>query len=194
MYRLSAVGFAVFHDFLVRLYNAGFGSGFHRQVAQNNALVNGKVMGAVSGKLHDLIVGAVGSDVSDDGENQISGVHALPKGAVEIKADGFRNHDPGGAGGHGVEKVRTADAGTEGAQRPVSGGVGIRAENQLARADIVLHHDLMADTLAFVQLDAVIFGKITHFLVGLGSFRILCRDVMIHDEDHLIFIGDPRMF
>src|SRR5699024_1744446 len=155
-------------------------------IAENDTLVDGKIMGAVPGKLHDLIVGAVGSDIANDSEDQISGIDAFPQGAVQVKTDRFRNHHPGSTGGHGVEKICTTDAGTESAQRPIGGSVRVCTEDQLARADIVFHHDLMADALSLIQLNAMVVGEIPHFLMRLGSFWILRRYVMIHDKDNLI--------
>ena len=36
-------------------------------------------------------------------------------------------------------------------------------------------------------------GKISHFFMGLGGFRVFRRNIMIHNKDNFIFICNPGM-
>ena len=148
---------------------------------------------AVTGKLHDLVVGPVGPDVADDGQDQVSGIDALPELSVQVEADGLGDHDPGFARDHGIEEIRAAYTGSESAQGSVGGGMGIRAEDQLAGAYIVFHHDLVADALALIELYIVLPGKVPHLPVGCRRLCGIGRHVVVHDKDHLFGIRDPGM-
>ena len=59
---------------------------------------------------------------------------------------------------------------------------------------MVFHHDLMADTLALVEGNAVFSGKVTHFFMRCGGFRGIGRNIVIHDPYQLAYILNVGMF
>ena len=71
--------------------------------------------------------------------------------------------------------------------------MAVSTEDQLAGAYMILHHDLMADTLSLIEGNAVFFGKITHFFLGSSSLWAVRRNVVIHDPDQLAHIGNVWM-
>ena len=112
---------------------------------------------------------------------------------MQVEAEGLRDQDPGGPRHHGIEVVGASHAGAEGAQCAVGAGVAVRAEDELSRPHMLLQHDLVADTLALVEGDPVLPGKVAHLLLGCGCLHAVTGDVVVHDPDQLAHIRDPGM-
>ncbi len=66
-------------------------------------------------------------------------------------------------------------------------------EDQLSGTHMVLHHDLMADTLTFIEGDSVFLCEIPHLLLGGSRPGAVCGDVVVHDPDKLIHICHAGM-
>ena len=72
--------------------------------------------------------------------------------------------------------------------------MGIGSHDQLSRTYIILHHDLVADSLSFIKGDVMFPGEVPHFPVGLRSFWILRRNIVVNNEDQFVFICNLWMF
>ena len=161
----AAVLLEIGEGYVVDFHERCFGARLHAEVADGDAVAHGKVFHAVADKFHSVIVGAVGSDHADDGQDQVSRGDAVSELTGEIEAQRLGDHDPGAARHHTVEVVCAADAGSEGAQSAVSAGVAVSAEDELARNHMLLAHDLVTYAFSFVEGYAVISGKIAHLLL-----------------------------
>ena len=72
--------------------------------------------------------------------------------------------------------------------------MAVCSEDQLTRADIMLHHDLVAYTLALPEINVVLSCEVAHLLLGCSSLRAVRRNIVIHDKDHLLRICNMWMF
>ena len=71
--------------------------------------------------------------------------------------------------------------------------MAVSAKDQLARADIVLDHHLMAYTFSFPEVNVVLSCKITHLFLGCCCFRAVGRHVVVNDENELFRIRNVRV-
>ena len=70
--------------------------------------------------------------------------------------------------------------------------MAVSAEDQLARADVILDHHLMAYTFSLPEINAILSCKITHFFLGCRCFRAVGRHVVVNDENELFRIRNVR--
>ena len=56
-------------------------------------------------------------------------------------------------------------------KRSVCAGMAVCTKDQFTRTDIILDHNLMADTLSFPEVNPVLFCKISHFLLRCRCLR-----------------------
>ena len=191
---LTAMLMKVMKGNVVYLHESSLGTCLYAEVADGNTVTHGQVLHTVACKFHGFVVGSVGTDLADDGQNQVTGINTFRKLTGQIEAECLRNQNPGFAGYHGIEIVRTSYTGTEGTESSVGTGMAVRSEDQFTRADMVFHHDLMADTLSLIKFDAVLFCKITHFLLGSSGLRTVGGNVVVHDPHQFTHICDVGMF
>ena len=185
MLRGSSVLFQIVDGEVVHLAETGLRSRFHAEVAETHAVGHAEGVESFSAELHRLVVGAVGADAADDGQDQVSGGDAFRQFSGQVEAERLRDKDPGGACHHGVEVICAADARAECAQGAVGAGVAVRAEDQLARGDVLLHHHLMAHALTLIEGDAVLLREIAHLLLGRCRLHGITGNVVVHDPHKL---------
>ena len=87
---------------IIDFHERCFGTRLHAEVADGNAVAHSQVLHAVADKFHSVIVGAVGSDHADDGQDQVSRGDAVSELSGEIKAQRLGSHDPGASCNHAV--------------------------------------------------------------------------------------------
>ena len=189
----AAVCREVVQSDLVDLHQGGLGARLDAEVADGDAVAHGERGHAGAGEFHGVVVGAVGPDLSDDGQDQVAGGRPVPQLPAEVEAEGLRDQDPGLAGHHAVEIIRTSDAGAEGPEGTVGTGVAVRAEDQLAGNHVVLDHDLVTYAGALIEGDAVLLGEIAHFFLRGSGLGAVAGDVVVYDPDELGDVGDARV-
>ena len=189
----AAVGGQVVQSHLVDLHQGGLGAGLDAEVADRDPVAHGQRGHAGTRELHGVVVGAVGADLADDGQDQVAGRRAVCKAPGQVEAQGLGNQDPGLAGHHAVEIIGTSDPGSEGTQGTVGAGVAVRAEDQLAGHHVVLDHDLMTYARALIEGDPVLFGKIPHFFLGRRGLGAVAGDIVVDDPDQFGHIRDVRV-
>src|SRR5580693_2968532 len=125
---------------------------FHRQRADRLAAV-----------FDDVALAAAGADLRDDRENQVLGGDAVGQRALDVDRHRLRLDLRQRLGGQDVLDLAGADAKGDRAERAVSGGVGVTADDRQARlgqpelrADDV--HDALAGVPHRVQPDAELVG------------------------------------
>ena len=190
---LSSVLFQVLDGFLICLKDTGLGAGLNCHVAKCHTVADAQSLCTLTGKLHHLVVASVCADLADDGEDQVSRINALRQFSYKIEFYAFRYEYPGSSRYHAVQEIGTADTGAECAECSVRAGMAVSAEDQLARADIVLDHHLMAYTFSFPEVNVVLSCKITHLFLGCCCFRAVGRHVVVNDKNQLFRIRDVRM-
>ena len=72
--------------------------------------------------------------------------------------------------------------------------MAVSTEDQLSRTDIILDHDLVADTLSFPEINIIFSCKISHLFLGCRCFRAVRRYVMVYDKYQLLCICNMRIF
>ena len=190
----AAVGGQIFQSDVVDLHQGGLRARLHTEVADRDAVAHREGGHAGTGKFHSVIVGAVGANLPDDGQDQVARRRPVPQLSGEIEAQSLGHQDPGLAGHHAVEIIRASDAGAEGTQSPVGAGVAVRAEDQLAGHHVVFDHHLMTYTGALIEGDPVFLCEIAHFFLRSSGLWAVAGNVVVHDPDKLADIGDLRVF
>ena len=71
--------------------------------------------------------------------------------------------------------------------------MAVCAKDQFTRANIILDHNLVADTLAFPEINVVFFCKVSHLLLGCCCLRAVRRYVVVNDENEFLCICNVRM-
>ena len=188
------MSFQVFDGFLVRLEDTGLGTCLDSHVAEDHTLADAQCLSALACELHNLVVAAVCADGADDGQDQVSRVNAFRQLSDEVEFYSLRNENPGFSCHHAVEKVGTANAGTEGAESAVRAGVAVSTEDQLARTYIMFHHDLVADAFSLPEINVVFLREVAHLLLGCRCLRAVGRNIVVYNEYHLLCVRDVRMF
>ena len=69
--------------------------------------------------------------------------------------------------------------------------MAVRAENQFAARDMILHHHLMAHALPLPEVDPMLSGKIPHLLLGSGGLGAVRGYVVVHDPYKLRGVRNP---
>ena len=138
-----------------------------------------------------MVIGAVGTDHADDGQDQIARRYAVVQLSGQIEAERLRNHDPGAAGHHAVEIIGASYARTESAQSAVCASVAVSAKNQLAGDHVILAHDLVTYAGALIEGDVVLSGKIPHLLLRSRCLGAVAGDIVVDDPDQLVLVRNP---
>ena len=71
--------------------------------------------------------------------------------------------------------------------------MAVSTKDQFTRADIIFHHDLVADTFSLPEINAILSCKITHLFLGCCCFRAVGRNVVVDDENELFRIRNVRV-
>ena len=69
MYCFSAMCFTIFYNLFIRFNNTSLCSCLYSKITKNHAVINRKIMRSVSCKFHNLIIGSIRSDISDNGKD-----------------------------------------------------------------------------------------------------------------------------
>ena len=69
----------------------------------------------------------------------------------------------------------------------------VRTKNQLTRTNIVFDHNLMADTLAFPEINTVFLCKISHLFLRCRRFRAIRRHIVVNNKNKLLCICNVRI-
>ena len=72
--------------------------------------------------------------------------------------------------------------------------MAVCTKDQFTRTDIILDHNLMADTFSFPEINIMFFCKISHLLLRCCCFRAVRWYIMIHDKHQLACICNVRIF
>ena len=84
--------------------------------------------------------------------------------------DGFRHFHPDLAFQPGHGDIGRAQSGSQRPQRPVCAGMGIGPDDHLSGPDMVLHHELVADANAVIDMgQALLPGKSPHCVMSIGG-------------------------
>ena len=170
-FRLTSMLFQVFHCFFICLEDTCLGSGFYCHVAKCDTITDAQCLCTFSCELHHLIVTSVRTNLTDNCQDQVSCINTFRKFSDQIEFHGFRNKYPGLSCHHSIKEVCTSDTCTERSECSVRTSMAVSSEDQFSRTDIVLHHNLMADTLSFPEVNPVLFCKISHFLLRCRCLR-----------------------
>ena len=71
--------------------------------------------------------------------------------------------------------------------------MAVSAEDQLARADVVLDHHLMAYTFSFPEINVVLSCEITHLFLRCRCFRAVGRYVVVYNENQFFRVRNMRV-
>ena len=72
--------------------------------------------------------------------------------------------------------------------------MAVCTKDQFTRTDIILDHNLMADTFSFPEINVMFFCKISHLLLGCCCFRTVRRYVVVNDKNKFFCICNMRIF
>ena len=174
--------------------NAVLAPGLDGHVADREATVHRKRPEGAARELHRLIESAVNTDLADDIEDDVLSAHPRPQSPLDIESQSRRYFQPGLPCRPGGGQICRAHPGRKGAQAPISAGVRVGPDNQIAR-------QYQAEFRQEGVLDAhppdlEIVGQLV--LVGelpdhLGLFRrldVTVRSKVVGDDDHFLAVED----
>ena len=145
----------------------------------------------VSGKFDRLIIGAPGRDLPDDVQDDVLGVHPPGDGPLDFNPDGRGHLEPEEAVVDGQGEVRRSDPGRQGVQGAVGGGVGIRADHQVAGADVpLLRDELVANPLP-LGVERAADPARERLDIGVDPGDLLARAGAVVVQDHHQLPGIP---
>ena len=113
--------------------DAVLGPGLDGHVADGEAVVHLQAAYSVPAELQGLVERAVHPNHPDEVENQVLAADIGSQLTRQVDFDSLGHLEPGGPGGHAGCHVSGTHAGGERAQSAVSTGVGVRADDDLAR-------------------------------------------------------------
>ena len=175
--RIDCVGvigscFQVFDGFFVHREDSVFGAGFDCHVGNGEAVGHRQVGHARSGKLERLVTGAIDADPANQGQNDIFAADPFGQRTGQDDFNAGRDLEPGIAGCHCRTEIGTADAGGKSANRAISTGVRVSADDHLAGTDpahLRQQHMLNPHATDFdIMADFVLAGKFAHGFGLLG--------------------------
>ena len=94
-------------------------------IAKCDTVTDCQSLRALSGKFHHLIVTSVGSDFTDDGEDQISRIYTFRQLSNQVEFHSLRYHYPGSSCYHTVKEVCTSNTGSECTKCTVRTGMAV---------------------------------------------------------------------
>jgi hypothetical protein len=173
---------------IVHLEEASLAAGLDGHVGNGEAPLNREVADGRAGKLHGAVERAVHADLADHIEDDVLGAGSFGQLAVDLEADGLGHLEPGATGRHAHAGVRRANARRERTDAAVGAGVGVGANDEVARADdAALGEKGMLDAhaaLLEVVGDAHLVREVARDLGLLGALDVLVGAVVVgHEED-----------
>ena len=119
---------------VVDLDKARFAACLDGHVGDGKALVHGHGADGAARELHGLVQRAVNADHADDVQDDVLAGDAGGKLAVDLEQQAFGHLEPRLARGVAHGGIGGTHAGGERAERTIGAGVGIGADDQIARA------------------------------------------------------------
>ena len=179
---------------VVHLDKARLAAGLDGHVGDGKALVHGHGADSAARELHGLVQRTVNADHADDVQDDVLAGDTGSKLAVDLEQQAFGNLEPCFTGCIAHGGVGGANAGGERAERAVGAGMGIGADDQIARAhDALLGQQRVLDAHAtdlVVMRDALLTGEIAHLLGLLGAFDVLVRNIMVGNQGDFSGVED----
>ena len=174
---------------VVDLDKARLAASFNRHVGNGEALIHRQTADGAARELHRLVQRAVDADHADDVEDDVLAGNARVKLAVDLEEQRLGHLEPRLARGIAHGGVGGANASGECAKGAIGAGMGIGADDQIARAhDALLGQQRVLDAHAadlVVMRDALFTGEIAHLLGLLGAFDVLVGNVVVGHQGDL---------
>ena len=174
---------------VVHLDEACLAASFDRHVGDGKALVHRQAADGAARELHRLVQRAVDADHADDVEDDVLAGNARVELAVDLEEQRLGHLEPRLAGGIADRGIGGADARGECAERTIGAGVGVGADDEVARAhNALLRQKRMLDTHAadfVIVRDALLAGEFAHLLGLLGALDVLVGNVMVGHQGDL---------
>ncbi len=201
-FRSELAAFYVFESGFVGGDHAGAGAGFDRHVADGHTLFHGKTANDRTGVFDDVTGATVGADLTDEEQDDVFGGDAAAEMAVDAELEGFGFGLEQRLCGQDVFHFAGADAKGESAERAVSGGVAVAANDGHAwLGDSKLGADDVDDALLriveIVEADAEFFAVVAECVdlllgndVGNRQAAVGRRNVVIGGGDGEIRAAD----
>ena len=177
----------------VGLHIGGLGAHLDRHIADGHAACDVQLLDVTAGEVDGFIHSTVSTDAAQNFEDDVLGVDALLRLAVQTDFDDLRHTEPQLAGHQDGSHIGGAAAGTHRTESTVGGGVAVGGDHDHARVDDAgFRHDLMADAAVGVKVEAqvVLFGKLAHLLVVCCALDVGAGGVVVKDESRPLPVPD----
>src|ERR1700690_1016730 len=190
----DAVG-QVVEQLVVDRREGHLGAHLHGEVGEDHAAGDAHVTDDGALELDGAVIGAGGPELTDDVEDEVLGRDPFAELALPLDADGVGPLEPELAFGPDAGHFGGSDAGGEGAESAVGGGVGIGADHDHAGQDVsVLRQHLVADAAAahIVEIaDGLLADEGADGLVRGGGLFGFGGDAVVEDDDDTV--GVPNL-
>ena len=180
--------------FLIHRENPVLSAGFNGHIGNGQTVIHGEICHSVSGELQRFVQRAVHADLTDQVKNHILAAYPLSGFSGQDNPDGGRHLEPGLSGSHSGCHVCTSHPGGKSAQRSVSTGMGIRADNYVAgdNQSLFRKQGVFYAHLPDIKIicNLVFVGELSDLLTVLSRFDILVRDKVIHHQGNFVTVKD----
>ena len=181
----------VLNRLFVHRENAVLAACFNRHIRNREAVIHGQIAHALACELDALVQRTVHANQPNQVEDNVLAGDVGAHFARQHHFDGAWHAEPVFARCHARRHIGRADTGRERAERAVSAGVAVRADNQFSRRDDALFRQQrmfnadLPDVEEVGNLESA--GEIARGLAQLGGLDVLARRVVIqHDGDFIL--------